>query len=633
MADASAPPTDIVQEILNLLRERGWETGMRRVQTLVEKTSTMPSPRKELVNFMAGWMNTDRGSYDDAHQQFAEVIHTDAAPELHGWALAGLAYLAYRRNRREVAQVYLDQAEQKNTARDEILQATIAHYRGVLAEKQGDPTAALKHLHAALQCVGPDHLVTSRILDSLGMILQNSRNNLALARHFFGRSIQLKEKFEDVAGQALTHGQLGRLWLSWGDLRKSAHHFEQDLRLCERTGDRFGEAQMYNFLGQVLILQGNPRRALSFLEEGLLKRRKEWTILEAYIRKDKAWAKLEAALTEPNKVKKHQLLQEAEEEAITAEKIFDQTKKYEGVHLARRIRARVAAEKGQPVEESVTLLQEAAAYFDEAKDRIEAARTYLELARLLKANDRLAISPMKRALEQAEQCHRPHFLKTVEDELRSVDEIEYYKRLYERSRGQGIAMTAREGVFGEALDATVLFFDLRDSCGFASSADPEVVLQTLNHIFAVLTEILDRHDIFVNQYLGDGFMAFSRAEGHEWAAVNAAIELREALVEFNRPREVLKLRALKGRIGLYTGTVFLGSIGTHRKSDYTAIGTPTNKAARLQSEALDECGICIGEPTHAKVRADFLFKHEEGREVKLKGFDKPERVWDVIGRK
>jgi class 3 adenylate cyclase len=177
----------------------------------------------------------------------------------------------------------------------------------------------------------------------------------------------------------------------------------------------------------------------------------------------------------------------------------------------------------------------------------------------------------------------------------------------------------------------VLFLDLRDFSGFALEEDANLVMLTLNQIFADLAEVLERHDIVVNQYLGDGFMALVRGEDHPRRAVAAGLDMHEALKGFNRPRRALGLRLLEPRIGVATGDVHLANVGTHRKIDFTAVGPTTNLAARLQGEAIP-ASVCVPEPTYARVRGQFSVANEAGRVANPKGMGEV-RVWDVTGRR
>jgi class 3 adenylate cyclase len=103
-----------------------------------------------------------------------------------------------------------------------------------------------------------------------------------------------------------------------------------------------------------------------------------------------------------------------------------------------------------------------------------------------------------------------------------------------------------------------------------------------------------------------------------------------ALRAFNRPRKVLGLPLLEARVGLATGDVCFGNVGTHRKVDFTAVGPTTNLAARLQGEALPGEAVCVPWATYKAVKDEVEVKASEGRMVRPKNMEDT-RVWDVVG--
>jgi adenylate cyclase len=154
---------------------------------------------------------------------------------------------------------------------------------------------------------------------------------------------------------------------------------------------------------------------------------------------------------------------------------------------------------------------------------------------------------------------------------------------------------------------------------------------TLNQMMGEFSDVLERRGLTVTAYLGDGFMAIVRGTDHPRRAVSAALDLVESLKEFNSPREVLGLQPLNVRIGISTGEVFVGNVGTYDKMDHTAIGTTANLAARLQSES-DPGQPCVSRGTYQLVREHFTFRSDQPRLVNLKGLG-TEEAWDVVATK
>ena len=140
---------------------------------------------------------------------------------------------------------------------------------------------------------------------------------------------------------------------------------------------------------------------------------------------------------------------------------------------------------------------------------------------------------------------------------------------------------------GELLRATVLFSDLRGFTSFAESREPSEVIGVLNRYLTEMSDaILNREGTLV-AYMGDGIMAVFGAplpsEDHADRALAAARDMLERLERFNAwMREQGLGDGFKMGIGLNTGDVMSGNVGSARRLEYTAIGDTTNTAARLE---------------------------------------------------
>jgi adenylate cyclase len=148
----------------------------------------------------------------------------------------------------------------------------------------------------------------------------------------------------------------------------------------------------------------------------------------------------------------------------------------------------------------------------------------------------------------------------------------------------------------------------------------------MSDLYAVL-----RHRQARSSFRGDGFMAIFRGSDHAIRGVTAALEMTGSLVDFNKPRELLALPLFGVRIGVATGEVVLGNVGTYDKIDFEAIGTTCNLGARLEGRA--EPGVpCISAGTHEAVGDRFEYKPGSPRTEFLKGIG-DQQVWDVVGFK
>lgn len=193
-------------------------------------------------------------------------------------------------------------------------------------------------------------------------------------------------------------------------------------------------------------------------------------------------------------------------------------------------------------------------------------------------------------------------------------------------------LTVEKG--GENRVATVLFADIR---GFTSMSEDMVaadVLQMLNEYFEVMVEIAFRHEGTVDKFVGDEIMVLWGApvvhEDDPYRAVAAGLDMQAALVEFNHTRESEGLPPIQIGIGINTGELVAGYIGSTRTMSYSVIGDTVNTGARLCSAA--KAGqVVISENTYNHVKDDFDFASMD--DVKAKGKSKPLKVYSVLGQR
>lgn len=179
------------------------------------------------------------------------------------------------------------------------------------------------------------------------------------------------------------------------------------------------------------------------------------------------------------------------------------------------------------------------------------------------------------------------------------------------------------------LTATILFTDIVGFTALSEQMSPREVNQILNHHFSVLTDIIFRHDGTLDKFLGDGLMAIFGApiEKSDDArrAVAAALEIRREFLRLAQESE--QEASFNIRIGINTGRVTAGSVGSPKRMDYTVIGDSVNIAKRLESIASPR-QILIGHETYSRIKKDFHVK-EVGPRM-LKGKSREIRVYEVL---
>ena len=316
-----------------------------------------------------------------------------------------------------------------------------------------------------------------------------------------------------------------------------------------------------------------------------------------------------------------------------AARLFDAVKHRRGLADLACVRGLTLRKVGR-YQEAEAVLREALAYYHDTSRPAWAARVQLYRARVLRdagSPHHLITDALLDALRLAEDCRRPDLVRLIEDELRDFDEEAHWRHVFCRVRGHGLPEDTASLGDGDSEMATVLFVNLRLFIPFCEGLDPREVMQALNQMLADLTGVLDRYQANVTCYLGGGFMALVRDADHAGRAVRAALDMLRVVEAFNQPRAVLGLKQLPASIGVATGAVCLGNIGTYRKMDFTAVGPAVNLAAWLMREA-DPAAPCLSPETYALVRDRFVFRGDAPRRVELKGLGVRD-VWDVVGVK
>jgi len=178
---------------------------------------------------------------------------------------------------------------------------------------------------------------------------------------------------------------------------------------------------------------------------------------------------------------------------------------------------------------------------------------------------------------------------------------------------------------------TILFSDVRGFTSMSGSLPPETVVQLLNRYFAEMTPIIFEHHGILDKYMGDGLMALFGVpyESQEGAsnAVSAAISMQRRIVKLNEELEARGLPAIQIGVGINTGMVTVGYIGTEQRTDYTAIGDAVNLSARFEKLAQGQ-QILIGQSTFDAIGGKLSTRAYGGAQVK--GKSEPVQVYEVV---
>lgn len=192
---------------------------------------------------------------------------------------------------------------------------------------------------------------------------------------------------------------------------------------------------------------------------------------------------------------------------------------------------------------------------------------------------------------------------------------------------------------GEIKPLTIMFTDIRNFTTIAEGMTPQVLINTMNDFLTPMSDEVMKARGTIDKYMGDAMMAFWNApldvENHEKHAVRAALSMRGVLAPVN---DALKARAeAEGRtfhrlncgIGINTGPVAVGNMGSKQRFAYSVLGDAVNLASRLEGQTKTYgLSILMGEGT-AAAASDFALMEIDA--IRVKGKTAPVRIFTVLG--
>jgi len=189
---------------------------------------------------------------------------------------------------------------------------------------------------------------------------------------------------------------------------------------------------------------------------------------------------------------------------------------------------------------------------------------------------------------------------------------------------------------GDKREATVFFADIRGYTSFSESRDPQVIVEILNEYFSEAVENIVQYKGYIDKFIGDCIMAvwgvpMMPEKDDAIKAVSCAITI-QSLVRSTKRKFFRKSNAshLRIGIGVNTGPLVAGNLGSIQRMDYSVIGDTVNLAARLEGVAgADE--VIISQAT--RDRLGDVFTLEKRDSIHVKGKEKPIQIYNVLGFK
>jgi adenylate cyclase len=223
---------------------------------------------------------------------------------------------------------------------------------------------------------------------------------------------------------------------------------------------------------------------------------------------------------------------------------------------------------------------------------------------------------------------------TMVDGLRERDKLRSTMGKYMTPALISHLMAGEVELGGKTLEVTILFTDIRSFTSISETMKAHDLVSLLNEYFSEMVGVVLAHDGAVDKYIGDAIMAVFGAPipGPKDAenAVRAAVEMRRKLSLLNESLVARGLAPLRTGIGIHTGEVVAGNIGSEARMEYTVIGDAVNLASRLESNTKDMgVDVLISAATYERTR--HIVDARPVREISVKGRAQPVMTYEVLG--
>jgi len=257
----------------------------------------------------------------------------------------------------------------------------------------------------------------------------------------------------------------------------------------------------------------------------------------------------------------------------------------------------------------------------------------------------LNVTPLKTPRGKKEGLTLLFTNQTREKELKQTvyavsEERRVIKDMFARYMSQEVVASLMETpdsikLGGDKREATVFFADIRGYTSFSEGRDPEVIVEILNEYFSAAVENIVQHKGYIDKFIGDCIMAvwgvpMMPEKEDAINAVSCAIAIQKLVRSAKRKFFRKDASRLRIGIGINTGPLVAGNLGSMQRMDYSVIGDTVNLASRLEGVAeADE--IIISQTTRNQIGD--VFDLEKRNSVRVKGKEKPIQIYNVLGIK
>ncbi len=482
-----------------------------------------------------------------------------------------------------------------------------------------------------------DEAFKGRIYDCMGRAY-GDKGRYKEAFEYYNLSIESKEKIGDINGLAISYGNKGRLHSNIGQFDEALECFQKDLEISMISNDVIGQIIMHSQIGAMFLKKNDFDKAIEGYQKSLeLAEQNKNQIGIGF-----ALAGLGECYLES---KQSELFADALNRMYQA--FFNKTgfegikglyyklkgeyfvlrKEYDKAFMQYSQSLNISEKNMSIIDKG--LMEEKLALLFEHKNEPEKLKAHL-----------------MKSIKYFENSNAFYHLKRVQNKLKDVDLKDWLIYVFRGFVGKDVIqyVVSDEPVsehVGSKRFSTVLFSDIRGFTTFSENLLPEDLIDTLNDYLSGMTDVIEKNDGEIDKYIGDAIMAvFNPPEAKENAeikdevsainAVRASSQMVEELFMFNKILRDRRKKPINCGIGVHSGEVISGTMGSSSRKNYTVIGDVVNTSSRIEGLTKKYgCNILISEDTHnlCKNASDFHFRMID--KVQVKGKNLPIIIYEL----
>ena len=453
--------------------------------------------------------------------------------------------------------------------------ATALTNLAVIHRDMGDMDKALADNLRSLAIVEEldDPRLLAGVLSSIGNVYFK-KQDYTHALEYHERCLGIYERTGDQRGISISLVNIGNVHYERGELDQALDHQQRALELQQRIGDRLGITKSYNQIGRIRLAQGDPRQAIIDCHKGLEVAEELGSINDRAHNCDCLYEAYKAAGDARNALSYHEQREQLSDSLFNEEN----TKKITQLQMQYEFDKKEAATRAEQ-EKKDALAAEELRRQKVVRNGFMGGFVLVALFAGVFLTQRNRIGKEKNRSEEL-------LLNILPEEV--AEEL--------KAKGEAEAKLIDE--------VTVLFTDFKGFTAMSETLSPKELVKDLHECFSAFDHICEEHGLEKIKTIGDAYMAAGGLPTpnttHAMDVIQAALEMRDFIVEGKARKLAAGLPYFEVRIGVHTGPVVAGIVGV-KKFQYDIWGDTVNTASRMESSG-DVGQVNISEATYALVK-------------------------------